>query len=34
LNIFCDKEIIKKNNGCFEVVNVDVLRELAADVYK
>lgn len=34
LNIFCDKEVIKKNNGCFEVVNVDVLRELAADVYK
>ncbi|PEL95777.1 hypothetical protein CN628_29550, partial [Bacillus pseudomycoides] len=33
LNIFCDKEVIKKNNG-FEVVNVDVLRELAADVYK
>ncbi|CJJ19098.1 Cyclic AMP receptor-like protein [Streptococcus pneumoniae] len=34
LNIFCDKEIIKKNDGCYEVVNVDVLRELAADVYK
>jgi len=34
LNTFCDKEIIKKNNGCFEVVNVKVLRELAADVYK
>ncbi|MEB9728310.1 helix-turn-helix domain-containing protein, partial [Bacillus cereus] len=34
LNLFCDKNIIKKNNGCFEVVNVEVLRELAADVYK
>ncbi|WP_235440355.1 helix-turn-helix domain-containing protein, partial [Bacillus cereus] len=34
LNLFCDKNIINKNNGCFEVVNVEVLRELAADVYK
>ncbi|MFH4289055.1 helix-turn-helix domain-containing protein, partial [Acinetobacter baumannii] len=25
LNVFCDKEIIKKNDGCFEVVNVEVL---------
>ncbi|MES9698046.1 cyclic nucleotide-binding domain-containing protein [Bacillus sp. JJ927] len=34
LNSFCDKEVIKKNNGCFEVMNIEVLRELAADVYK
>lgn len=34
LNVFCDKEIIKKNDGCFEVVNVEVLRELVVDVYK
>ncbi|HHT7237287.1 MULTISPECIES: cyclic nucleotide-binding domain-containing protein [Bacillus cereus group] len=34
LNSFCDKEVIKKNSGCFEVMNIEVLRELAADVYK
>ncbi|MDR2995644.1 MAG: cyclic nucleotide-binding domain-containing protein [Bacillus cereus] len=34
LNAFCDKGIIQKNNGCFEMMDVDVLREWAADVYK
>ncbi|MDM5189105.1 transcriptional regulator YeiL [Bacillus sp. DX4.1] len=34
LNILCDKGVIKKNNGCFEVMDIRFLKELAADVYK
>ncbi|MDM5155615.1 transcriptional regulator YeiL [Bacillus sp. DX1.1] len=34
LNILCDKGVIKKNNGYFEVMDMRFLNELAADVYK
>ena len=34
LNTLCDKSVIRKNNGCFEVTNMELLKELAADIYK
>lgn len=34
LNTLCDKSIIRKNKGYFEVINLDFLKELGADVYK
>lgn len=34
LNTLCDKSVIKKNNGCFEVTNMGLLKEFAADIYK
>lgn len=34
LNTLCDKSIIRKNNGCFEAIDIDRLKKLGADVYK
>ncbi len=34
VNTLCDKSVIRKNNGYFEVTNIGLLKELAADVYK
>ncbi|KEK22663.1 transcriptional regulator YeiL [Bacillus gaemokensis] len=34
LNTFCDKNVIRKNNGYYEVTNIRLLKELAADIYK
>ncbi|PFD89043.1 hypothetical protein CN288_28095, partial [Bacillus sp. AFS023182] len=34
LNTLCDKSVIRKNNGYFEVINIGLLKQLAADVYK